>query len=215
MSHSLLDLLMPPDRPASRRIYGVVIGIVTNNQDDEGLGRVRVRFPWLQENEESAWARVAAPMAGNARGAYFLPEVEDEVLVAFEHGDVRFPYVIGALWNGKDSPPESNGDGKNNIRSITSRSGLVIRLDDTQGSEKIEISSQDGKNSIVIDVAQQKLVLSADSDISIESQNGKVLIAGQGIELSSKAAVKIEAQSGMDLNASGQMTIKGSTVNIN
>jgi uncharacterized protein involved in type VI secretion and phage assembly len=84
------------------RITGVVIGIVTNNQDPDRLGRVKVRFPWLSGGTESHWARVATPMAGNGRGLYFLPEVDDEVLVLFERGDVRFPFVIGALWNGKD-----------------------------------------------------------------------------------------------------------------
>ena len=79
------------------RITGVVIGIVTNNNDPDRLGRVKVRFPWLSGSTESHWARVATPMAGNGRGLYFLPEVDDEVLVLFERGDVRFPFVIGAL----------------------------------------------------------------------------------------------------------------------
>ena len=94
---------------ASGRIYGVVVGIVTANQGDpDGLGRVKVRFPWLASDAESAWARIATLMAGNKRGSFFLPEVEDEVLVAFEHGDLRYPYILGALWNGKDKPPDTN-----------------------------------------------------------------------------------------------------------
>jgi len=80
------------------------------------MGRVKVKFPWLSDEHESWWARIATPMAGGGRGAYFLPEVNDEVLCAFEHGDVRFPYVVGALWNGKDAPPTTNDDGKNNFR---------------------------------------------------------------------------------------------------
>src|SRR2546426_9457473 len=101
MRQTLLDLLMPPGHEArEKKLYGVVAGIVTNNEDPDGLGRVKIRFPWLSEDNESWWARIAAPMAGKERGAYFLPEVDDEVLVAFEHGDVNFPYVLGALWNG-------------------------------------------------------------------------------------------------------------------
>ena len=84
------------------RFYGVVVGIVTNNQDPDNMHRVKVRFPWLNQDHESNWARVATSMAGNGRGAYFLPEVDDEVLVAFEHGLIDQPYVIGSLWNGKD-----------------------------------------------------------------------------------------------------------------
>src|SRR5205085_2988322 len=126
-------------------ISGVVVGVVTNNQDDpDGLGRVKVKFPWLSNDEESFWARVAVPMAGKERGFYFLPEVEDEVLVAFEHGDPRFPYVLGSLWNGQDKPPEKN-DGKNNVRVIKSRSGHVIRLNDEDGKEKIESIDKSGK----------------------------------------------------------------------
>ena len=87
------------ERDDSSRVTGVVVGVVTNNQDPDGLGRVKVKFPWLSDADESSWARIAAPMAGKERGLYFLPEVDDEVLVIFEHGDLRFPFVPGALWN--------------------------------------------------------------------------------------------------------------------
>lgn len=197
------------------RFFGVVIGVVTNNKDPDKLGRVKVKFPWLSDTDESYWARVMTPMAGNQRGLYLLPEVDDEVLVGFEHGRVEYPYVLGALWNGKDKPPETNDDGKNNKRTFKSRSGMILRFDDTQGSEKIEINSADGKALITIDSAQSKITISADADITIESTKGKVVIKGKGIELASTAAVKVEANSSMDLKANGQMTIKGATVNIN
>ena len=87
-------------------INGVVIGIVTN----VGEGKVKIKFPWLHEKDEdekeSNWARIATAMAGNDKGTFFMPEVGDEVLVAFEQGDFNSPYVIGFLWNGKDKPPE-------------------------------------------------------------------------------------------------------------
>src|SRR5262245_56550673 len=105
------------------KIYGLVVGIVTNNQDPDKLGRIKVKFPWLTDTDESCWARIGMLMAGKGRGSFFLPEVDDEVILAFEHGDVRFPYVIGALWNGKDTPRYDNADGKNNLRVFTSRSG--------------------------------------------------------------------------------------------
>src|SRR6266536_6725356 len=167
MSDSLLDLLLPLGGAAPDRVYGVVIGIVTNNDDPDGLGRVKVRFPWLSDSDESWWARIATPMAGNQRGVQFPPEVEDEVLVAFQHGDVRFPYVLGGLWNGKDAPPESkplDGDGKVAKRVVKSRSGHLIRFDDTDGSEKIEIVDKSEKNSIVIDTANNTVTVQADSD---------------------------------------------------
>src|ERR1700729_2511883 len=106
----------------SGRITGVVTGTVTNNSDPDNLGRVKVKFSWMSDTDESSWARIAAPMAGPGRGTYFLPEIDDEVLVVFDQGDPRFPYVIGSLWNGKDQAPANNSDGKNNLRVIKSRS---------------------------------------------------------------------------------------------
>lgn len=209
---ALATLLSPPQET---RFYGVTIGVVTNNQDPDGMGRVKVRLPWLTDEDESHWARVVAPMAGNDRGLYLLPEVDDEVLVAFEHGIVEFPYVLGALWNGKDKPPEANDDGKNNKRTIKSRSGHIIRLDDSDAAEKIEIIDKTGKNSIIFDASANTITIKADSDISIQSSNGKLKLSGKGVEITSQDAAKIEASQGMDLKASGQMTVKGATVNIN
>jgi uncharacterized protein involved in type VI secretion and phage assembly len=201
-------------RPEAR-LYGVTVGVVTNNQDPDGLGRVKVKLPWLSDDVESHWARVVTPMAGNDRGLFFLPEVDDEVLVAFEHGSPEFPYVLGALWNGKDKAPESNDDGENNMRTIKSRSGHVVRLDDTDGSEKIEIVDGSGANSIVISTADNTITITADADITIESGSGKLILSGNGIEIKSQAEVKVEAGANMDLEASGQLNIKGATVNIN
>lgn len=196
------------------RFYGVVVGVVTNNQDPDNLARVKVRFPWLSDDDESHWARVLTPMAGHGRGLYFLPEVDDEVLVAFQHGDVRFPYLLGALWNGQDKPPETN-DGANNLRTIKSRSGHIIRLDDTEGAEKIEIIDSSEKNSIVINTAENTITIVADADITIQSGNGKLILEGNGIELTSQADVVVNASQGMSLQAGSQLNIKGSMVNIN
>ena len=117
------------------RYYGVTIGIVTNNKDEDGLGRIKVKFPLLSETDESYWARVLSPMAGKERGLYCLPEIEDEVLVAFENGMIDRPYILGGLWNGVDKPPESNKEGVNR-RLIKSYSGHTIVLDDTKDKEK-------------------------------------------------------------------------------
>jgi len=197
------------------RIQGVVVGIVTNNQDPDGLGRVKVKFPWLSDVDESTWARIAAPMAGDQRGVYFLPEVEDEVLVAFEHGDVRFPYVLGALWNGKDAPPASNDDGKNNVRIIKSRSGHVIKLNDEDGKETIEIVDKSEKNSILIDTANNSIAVTSDKDITLSASNGTIKLDAQKIEINSSGPTKIAAGSTAAVEASATLTVKGATVNIN
>ena len=203
------------------RINGVVIGIVTNNNDPDGMGRVRVTFPWQGDCDESYWARVATLMAGNDMGTFFLPEVDDEVLVAFDHGDINHPYVIGALWNGVDTPPETNSDGKNNVRKIKSRSGHeiilddnheqgaekieirtnvghTILLDDSTGSEKIEIRDKTGDNSIVMDSVQGTITISSQTKLSIKSQ-----------------IIEIEAGGMMTIKSNAALTIQGTPVLIN
>jgi uncharacterized protein involved in type VI secretion and phage assembly len=197
------------------RIAGVVVGIVTNNQDPDGMGRVKVKFPWLSSVDESAWARMAVPMAGDQRGVYFLPEIDDEVLIAFEHGDVNFPCVLGALWNGRDVPPEKNDDGKNNVRVIKSRSGHVIKLNDEDGKETIEIVDKSNNNSIVFNTSQNTITVTTDKDIVLSASNGKITLHAQNVEITSSDATKIEAGGTMDLNSTRTMTIKGEAVNIN
>ncbi|MEF2967753.1 phage baseplate assembly protein V [Paenibacillus sp. M1] len=222
------------------KIYGVMVGIVIKNDsandgEKPGPGRVKVKIPLLGM-KESNWARLASFMAGKERGAFFLPEIDDEVLVAFENGDVNRPYVIGALWNGKDAPPDINSDGKNNIRMIKSRSGHVlkfndkqdeesvtlttakghvIRLDDKKGEETVQIIDKSGKNKIVIQTKDNKIAITSEKDIEIAAPKGKLSIQAKDIELKSSAATKIESSAGMDIKASGTMNVKGATVNIN
>lgn len=211
---SITDILEQKKRSDSR-IYGVVVGIVTNNKDTEKLGRVKVKIPRLSGEDESNWARVISFMAGKDRGAFFLPEVDDEVLVAFEYGDINMPYVIGSLWNGKDVPPENNSDGKNNIRMIRSRSGHVITLDDSDGSEQIKIMDKTQKNMIIIDAKNNMISITSDKDIELSAPNGKVTIEAMDLETKSTASTKIEATSSVDVKASGNLNIKGAMVNIN
>ena len=212
---NLFDLLTDERDSAAARVSGVVVGVVTHNQDPDGMGRVKLLFPWLSDENESNWARVAVPMAGGGRGFYFLPEVGDEVLVSFEQGDVRFPYVVGALWNGKDAPPVSNDDGKNNVRVIKSRSGHVVRLIDEDGKELIEIVDKSEKNSIRLDTSKNTITITADKDIVLSAAQGKITLNAQEIEIKSSANAKVEAGGNLDLKATGQTNVKGATVNLN
>jgi uncharacterized protein involved in type VI secretion and phage assembly len=197
-----------------QKIQGVVIGIVTNNQNDK-LGRVKVKFPWLSDADESFWARIATPMAGKEQGMYFLPEVNDEVLVAFAHGDMRFPYIIGGLWNGKNPPPLVNENGENNVRMIKSRSGLTIQLNDEEGKETIEITDKDKKNAVLIDVAQNTISITADKDITLSAPNGTIKLEAKQLELHSKADTTITVNGGMNITAKKTLNIKGKTINLN
>ncbi len=183
------------------RIYGVVVGVVSNNQDPEGMARIKVRFPWLSDTDESAWARVATPMAGNARGLYLLPEVGDEVLVMFEQGLVERPYVMGALWNGQDAPPTSNENGKNDVRLLRSRSGHTITLDDTEGGEKVVIQDKTGNNKIVIDAQENTVTLTSSGALKLEARGDLTLDSSEGdINLTCKR-FSVKANAGYSLDA--------------
>jgi uncharacterized protein involved in type VI secretion and phage assembly len=219
---SLVDLLKDVGAGSSGgKIEGVMVGVVTNNKDPDGLGRVRVRFPVRESNDESYWARIATLMGGKARGTVFFPEVGDEVLVAFDHGNSDYPYVIGGLWNGEDKPPETNSDGKNNIRKIRSRSGHeilfnddaetkqeklviqtkaghIITLDDSSGKEKIEVKDKTGSNSITIDSNQNAITVSSAMKLSLKAQ-----------------MIEIEAQGMLTIKANATLTIQGTLVKIN
>jgi uncharacterized protein involved in type VI secretion and phage assembly len=189
---------------------GIMIGVVTTLDDDAGLGRIKVRFPHLGD-VESDWARLAAPMAGAQRGAFFRPEVGDEVLVGLEHGDPRRPYILGSLWSETDQPPDDDGDRKaNNWRFIRSRSGHIILLDDTAGKEKIELIDKDGKRRVTIDSssgAPKITVIAEAGDIELKAPSGAITIEAQ--------TITVKASGTLNLEATGTTTIKGATVNIN
>lgn len=197
------------------KFSGVVVALVTDNKDPEERGRIKIKFPWIGEKAGTAWARLATLMSGNDRGIVFYPEVDDEVLVAFEQGNVNYPYIIGALWNGKDKPPEKNSDGKNNIKMIKTRSGHTIKIDDTENKGKIEIVDQSNENKIIIDSSKKKISIECGGDIELSASKGKVSIKAKEIEIKASTSAKVEASAGMDLKASGTMKIKGSMVNIN
>jgi uncharacterized protein involved in type VI secretion and phage assembly len=189
---------------------GIVIGLVSDLRDPDGMARVRVTFPHLA-NAESEWARLAAPMAGNQRGIFFCPEVGDEVLVAFEQGDPRRPYIIGALWSRVDQPPPEVGPREqNNQRMIVSRSNHIILLDDTPGAEKIVLVDKDNARRVVIDSANSVIQVQADQGrIEVKAASGDVSVEGVN--------VSIKATSGnLSLTApAGTVTIQGTQVNIN
>jgi uncharacterized protein involved in type VI secretion and phage assembly len=177
---------------------GVVIGVVDDLNDPEGLGRVKLTFPHLAD-EPSNWARLALPMAGAGRGTFFRPEKGDEVLVACEHGDIRQPYVVGSLWSKTDQPPDQTGGATdNNIRVIVSRSGHRITLDDTSGSERIEITDHAGKQAVVLD----------GSSITVRADDGQVTVQAS-------KDVTVSAGNNLNLTATGTVKISGAQVTIN
>jgi uncharacterized protein involved in type VI secretion and phage assembly len=217
---SILDALGSGDKVVGRT-YGVAAGIVTNNKDPGKLGRLKVKFPWLSDNNETDWIRMTTFMAGGGRGSFFLPEVGDEVLVAFEHGNINRPYIVGALWNGVDQSPENNSDGQNNIRKIKSRSGHEIIFNDnnTAKQEKIEIHTNAGHKVVLNDSAgQEKIEIidkSGNNKITIDSvQNSINIESAMQLKIKSNI-VEIEGTASLTLKSSGVLTIQGSLVKIN
>jgi len=192
---------------------GVAVAIVVDNTDDSGTGRVRVRYPWQGDAAETYWARVATPMAGAARGAYFIPEKGDEVLVAFERGDPRMPYVIGSLWNGEAPPPATNKDGRNDQRLIRTRKGHLLKFDDgASGSVRLELN--DGKH-LLIDDTGITIEDRNGNGITIQSATGALTIRSAG-QLTLKASqISIEASGTIAVKAGATLTLQGSLVNIN
>jgi uncharacterized protein involved in type VI secretion and phage assembly len=192
------------------RRLGPVIGIVTNVKDEDNLGKVKVKFPWLSEDDESAWARLASPMAGPDRGLQLVPEVDDEVLVVFERGDPNRPIVIGSLWNGVDASPLGadaiSGDGAVQQRMLKSRIGHTILLDDSDSSKSIVITDSAG-NKMTWDAANSKIEIESQGDLKVTSAGdlkvfatGKLTLEGMGIDLS---------------GGGGNVTIKGTQIKLN
>jgi uncharacterized protein involved in type VI secretion and phage assembly len=194
-------------------VKGVAIAIVTQNKDDEGQCRVKVSYPWHDKPRDSYWARLAVPMAGNDRGLVLIPEVGDEVLVAFEREDVRFPYVLGALWNGQDAPPAVNDDGKNDRRIFRSRKKHQLLFDDgTRGV--VELKHEKGRK---VTFDDDGIVVQDESgnQIKIDSTSGAMTIEAKGQLTIKGATVTIEASSTLELKSSATLTVRGSLVNIN
>lgn len=169
--------------------YGVYPALVMNISDPDGQGRIKVSLPWspdgLGERYE-AWARLATFMGGNNRGSWFIPDVNDEVLVSFAAGDPRWPFVLGSLWNGSDSPPESmDGSGNNNLKVLRSRNGVKITLDDQNGQEKMIMETPGG----------QKVTLKdGPGVIEIQDSNGNsIKLESAGITINASAKVNINA----------------------
>ncbi|KAB2897392.1 MAG: hypothetical protein F9K40_12960, partial [Kofleriaceae bacterium] len=212
-------------QPSERadKVRGVHLAIVVENKDETRPFLVKLKYPWLPGDEKTYWARVAMPMGGPDRGTYLLPEKDDQVLVVFVHGDIERPVVIGSLWNQKQMPPESNADGKNDVKVIKSRSGHRIIFDDTNGSERVIVVDSTKKNKVSLDVKEKTTSIECSGDITIKAK-AKVLIHGKSVQMTSKdgdttiksgADQKIETAGALDVKASGTITIEGSQVNLN
>lgn len=197
-----LEMILDGRAPAGLggHFYGVYPALVTDNRDPDGQGRVKVKLPWSPDTGSAgyeAWARLATLMAGRNRGTWFIPDVDDEVLVVFEGGDPRRPYVVGALWNGKDTPPASMGGG-NAVKMIRSRNGVEITLDDTDGQETLTLETPAG----------QKVTLKdGPGSVEVDDSNGNsIQMQSSGITINASAKVTVNAGATVEISA-GMVTV--------
>jgi phage protein D len=206
---SILGLVSQGSSGTAERLPGVVMALVDDNDDPEKMGRVRLRYPWMGDEAVSFWARVAMPGAGRDCGMVWIPQVDDEVLVAFEHGDPSRPFVIGALWNGTDTPPLGDSlfdAGKVKRSGFVSRSGHKLVFFDDPGESGIALISSDNKFRISLNETKGEIHVYFD---------GKLLLEGTGdVEVKTQGNFKVDA-SGVEIKASGQTAIKGATVALN
>jgi len=215
-------------------INGVVVAIVTDNNDPNNAARVKLKFPWLDDSYESDWARLAQLGAGPNSGALWIPQVNDEVLVAFEHGDIRRPFVVGNLYNGVDTPNEGSGlfdNGKVKRRGFISRKGHKFIFFDDPNKAGIAFISSDGNlkislnetNSEIHISSQGKVHVESQQDMTLESQGNLKLKASQGIKLEAGSSLDLKGTSGatldggpqLEVKASGQLKVTGAMVDVN
>jgi uncharacterized protein involved in type VI secretion and phage assembly len=205
----------------SDRVYEPVIGLVTDNKDPQKLGRVKIKFPVLSDSDTSYWAPIIMLGASKNRGWFFIPEKDDEVLCLFEHGELERPLVVGALWNGKDKPPDKNPGG-NPRRVIKSRQGSKIIFDDDQN--KLIIEDGTGKGRITLDAGGNKIVIEAiDGDVCFQSPAGDTKVvaktaafkAGTNVEIHAGSAMAWGTDATAKINGGGGVTMTGAKVNIN
>jgi phage protein D len=210
---------------------GVVIGQVSDNRDPEKLGRVRLTFPWLNDDFVSDWARTVQPGAGKNRGAVIVPEVGDEVLVAFEQGSFQRPYVLGGLHNGVDTLPKGDvelvdaSSGAIDRRAFVSRTGHALEmLEAASGAQGIKIRTGDGKLFLDLDQKQTKITVHSDGTVTVEAKKGVTVDAGTGslrlvgqdVAIEAKTGVKVDGGAGeVKVNSSTAVSVQGATVSLN
>jgi phage protein D len=202
----------------SDRLHGFAVGIVTDNVDPEDLGRVKLKLPAFDASYESFWARVSLPGAGPDSGLVFLPEVGDEVLVGFESGDIRRPYVIGGLWNGQDKPPLGNdlfSNGGVRRRGIVSRRGHKFVFFDDANQSGIGLISSDGKIRVSLNQTDGTLVLHSDDKITIRSTGEMKLDAGTNLKIQAGGNLELEGSGNVKLKGGGVVDIDGSLIQLN
>lgn len=202
--------------PRDRKIYGVALAMVLENMDSTGEARVRLMLPWLPGY--TPWARLATLMAGFSRGSFFVPQVGDEVLVAFNQGDVREPYVVGALWNTIDRPPALAPIDAVNIRRIRTPLGHELSFDDALQevtlSNTLMTQVKLTATEATISTPTASVTLGLTGDVTVESLT-KISLHAPIVEIKADAALSLESQGVAKFKAAAACAVEGKVVKIN
>jgi phage baseplate assembly protein gpV len=228
MSH-IADLLAQRTQARSDRLCGLYVGIVVDNEDPEQLGRIKVRLPELDDTLETTWAKIVRPMAGQNRGFFFMPEVDDEVVVAFQQGMIDHAVILGGTYNGVDTPPLDGGIDVQ-VRRFQSVQGHIIEFDDrdaekrvllkSAGGHLVEMKDPGGTIEIKTQNGQQILMEDTPGKITLETNLGaKVTIDGAAGEVKAEvpAGVSITiSNTGITVNApAGSVTVNALNATLN
>jgi uncharacterized protein involved in type VI secretion and phage assembly len=182
----------PPDGSAPS-YFGVYPAIVTQLVDPDRLGRIEVRFPWLGtdgDRDVRAWATLCSPYADDRQGLQILPEVGSQVVVAFEAGNLRRPYIVGAAWNGRAALPET-ATRANNLRVLRSRGGSRLEFDDS-AQPKVRITTESG-HQVVLDNATQEVTIRHATGCTVKLTSTSVDITGNISMNVTAPTVKVDA----------------------
>ncbi len=220
-----LDAAYPQRKHVRKPFSDLQSAVVTDTNDPDNLGRVKVKFHWNESGSSAAapekWLRVLTPHAGGEKGFFCIPEVDDEVLVGYVHGDPDRPVVMGSLYNGVDMPPVDHPAGwsgaDNDLKLFRTKSGNEIYFHDGSGAETLSIVQKDNKNMITLTLDGPQIAIESEGDvnikganISLESTSGDITLkAGGAINEESTADLKLKAGANLTAEAAANLEAKG------
>jgi type VI secretion system secreted protein VgrG len=207
---------VPPVKPMTEPYCEMQSAVVVDNDDEAKLGRVQVRFHWMDKKDKSPWLRVVCPYAGSGKGMFMLPEIDEEVIVSFAGGKATRPYVVGTVYNG--SAKADFGQAQNNIKAIQTKSGIKIIMDDNEGSVLMEdkngnLLKMDGEKAILIE-AKGNLKLKC-GDAELEMKDGEITLRGKKVNINTSDDLNIECNAKANINAATDLNMQAGVIRLN
>jgi uncharacterized protein involved in type VI secretion and phage assembly len=204
MTLGLLDAMKSYGEPVET-YFGLYAGVVVDNADPEEKGRVLVQLPWIDPGFETLWAPVSQIYAGSGYGAYWIPEISDQVLVAFMRGELRKPVVVGSLYS-RDRTPFAARSGGSDPKLFRTAAGHMLLMEDGSGA-KIQLIDKTANNEITIDSESNTITVKANAEVVVESSNSVTVTASGNLSIKAGGSISIEA--------GGSLSVKGATISLN